>query len=124
MAQVTRLIMPGQLAAGTQLASVASLAGRVRVNPVTISKACSFVVEVELVERRPGAGLFVLRVRQDREARLRDSLLEEAMVRGAGHIVGLIGANADTALLLLISLAAWSPFAVQFFNVCFRKDLV
>jgi GntR family transcriptional regulator len=96
MEQVTRLIMSGQLAAGTQLESVASLAGRVRVNPMTISKAYSFLVEEELVERRPGVGLFVLPVRQDRKDRLRDSLLEEAMGRAADMALQL-GLEPDEA---------------------------
>jgi GntR family transcriptional regulator len=59
MEQVTRQIMSGHLNEGDQLESVANLAKRLNVNPMTISKAYGFLVEEQLVERRAGVGLFV-----------------------------------------------------------------
>lgn len=89
MEQVTRLIMSGQLAVGDQLESVATLAKRVKVNPMTVSKAYGFLVEEGLVERRPGVGLFVNTVREDKKRRVQHDLLERAMSRAAGLAVQL-----------------------------------
>ena len=89
MEQVTRQIMSGQLVAGDQVESVASLAKRIKVNPMTVSKAYGFLVEEGLVERRPGVGLFVNAVREDKKRRVQHELLERAMSRAAGLAVQL-----------------------------------
>jgi GntR family transcriptional regulator len=99
MEQVTRLIMSGQLSAGDQLESVAILAKRVKVNPMTVSKAYGFLVEEGLVERRPGVGLFVNAVREDKKRRVQHDLLERAMSRAAGLAVQL-GLDDDEAMAL------------------------
>lgn len=89
MEQVTRQIMSGQLAAGDQIESVASLAKRIKVNPMTISKAYGYLVEEGLVERRPGVGLFVNAVRPDKKRRVQHELLEQAMGKAAALAVQL-----------------------------------
>lgn len=89
MEQVVRQIMSGQFAAGDQLESVASLAKRIKVNPMTVSKAYGFLVEEGLVERRAGVGLFVNSVRQDKKHKVQQGLLEEAMGQAAGLAVQL-----------------------------------
>lgn len=60
--QVRRQILTGRLTVGSQLASVRDLAARLRVNPMTVSKAYSLLELDELVERRRGIGLFVKRL--------------------------------------------------------------
>ena len=60
--QIRRQIMAGQLTEGQQLDSVRDLAGRLRVNPMTISKAYALLEVEGLAERRRGIGLFVARV--------------------------------------------------------------
>src|SRR5688572_17322820 len=96
MEQVTRQIMSGQLAEDDQVESVANLAKRINVNPMTISKAYGFLVEEGLVERRAGVGLFVRAVRQDKKRRVKSHLLDEAMNRAAALTVQL-GLEADEA---------------------------
>src|SRR5688500_12626646 len=96
MEQVTRQIMSGHLTEGNQLESVANLARRINVNPMTISKAYGFLVEEQLIERRAGVGLFVRSIRKDKKRKVRDSLLEEAMNRAAALTVQL-GMDAEEA---------------------------
>jgi GntR family transcriptional regulator len=77
--QVRRLIMTGQMAEGAQLESVNKLSTRLKVNPMTISKAYSFLVQEGLLERRRGVGLFVARLQSDEKKEIKSSLLEEAL---------------------------------------------
>ena len=62
MDQIKLQVNTGQLVAGQQLESVASLSKRLKVNPMTISKAYGFLVEEGIVERRRGVGIFVAEV--------------------------------------------------------------
>jgi len=77
--QIRLQIMAGQLAQGRQLVSVRDLAARIRVNPMTISKAYSLLEVEGLVERRRGVGLFVAKLRKDQKGRTKARLLEEAL---------------------------------------------
>lgn len=77
--QIRRQIMAGQLGQGEQLMSVRDLAARIRVNPMTISKAYSLLEVEGLVERRRGVGLFVAKLRKDLKSRTKARLLEEAL---------------------------------------------
>ncbi len=54
VAQITRLIAGGQLAAGTELPSVRELAELHTVNPMTISKAYALLEAEGLLERQRG----------------------------------------------------------------------
>lgn len=83
MDQVRRQIMTGQMAEGGQLESVANLSARLKVNPMTISKAYGFLVQEGLVERRRGVGLFVRQIKTDTKKRLRSSVLTEALKKAA-----------------------------------------
>jgi len=77
--QVRRLIMTGQIAEGERLESVNKLSTRLKVNPMTISKAYGFLVQEGLLERRRGVGLFVARLRSGDKKEIKSSLLEEAL---------------------------------------------
>ena len=77
--QIRLQIMAGQLGQGEQLVSVRDLAARIRVNPMTISKAYSLLEVEGLVERRRGVGLFVAKLRKDLKGRTKARLLEEAL---------------------------------------------
>ncbi len=81
--QVRRQIMAGQLSKGEQLDSVRELAGRLRVNPMTISKAYALLEVEGLAERRRGVGLFVARVRKSRKEHTKARLLEEILKKAA-----------------------------------------
>jgi len=79
--QIRRQIMADQLSAGDQLMSVRELAGRLRVNPMTISKAYSLLEVEGLVERRRGVGLFVAKLRKDQKGKTKAKLLEQALTK-------------------------------------------
>ncbi|AQT67509.1 HTH-type transcriptional repressor YtrA [Anaerohalosphaera lusitana] len=81
--QVRRQIMVGGLAEGEQLAAVRDLAARLKVNPMTVSKAYSLLEVEGLVERRRGVGVFVARVRKDRLGKMKGELLDGVMDKAA-----------------------------------------
>ena len=85
--QIRCEIMAGQLVEGSQLVSVRDLAGRLNVNPMTISKAYSLLEHEGLLERRRGVGLFVARLAKDETDREKEKLLGEAMRKAAGAAV-------------------------------------
>jgi GntR family transcriptional regulator len=57
--QIKQYILSGNLTEGTQLENVRGLASRLRVNPMTISKAYNQLERDGLIERRRGIGMFV-----------------------------------------------------------------
>lgn len=77
--QIKSQIMTGQLVEGVQLESVANLSGRLKVNPMTISKAFGYLVQEGLLERRAGVGVFVNRIKADTRDREKKAMLSEAM---------------------------------------------
>jgi GntR family transcriptional regulator len=85
--QVRRLIMTGQMDEGDQVESVNKLSSRLKVNPMTISKAYSFLVQEGLLERRRGVGLFVARLQSDTKKDLKSSVLGEALSKAASLAV-------------------------------------
>ena len=89
MDQMRRQILGGRLAAGEQVESVKSLSSRLKINPMTVSKAYGFLVEEGLLERRPGIGLFVRPIRKDVKRRQQDRILDRAMARVAALAVQL-----------------------------------
>jgi len=101
MNQIRRQIMTGQLETGAQLESVKSLSTRLKVNPMTISKAYGFLVEEGLVERRRGIGLFVNHVRADSRRKLQQEMLHEAVDKAATLAVQM-GIPADEASRLFL----------------------
>ena len=66
--QVQRLILSGILGEGHQMESVRDLSGRLKVNPMTISKAYSILESEGLLQRRRGIGLFVAPLAESRKA--------------------------------------------------------
>lgn len=87
MDQVRRQILIGRLPVGEQIESVKSLSARLKVNPMTVSKAYGFLVEEGLLERRRGVGLFVRSIRKDVKRRQQDQMLERAMSKVAALAV-------------------------------------
>jgi GntR family transcriptional regulator len=94
--QVKRMVMTGGLAPGEQVESVASLAGRVRVNPMTVSKAYSALVEAGVLERRRGVGLFVAGAAERATGDDREDLLDREL-RGAAALLVQLGIDEDEA---------------------------
>lgn len=87
--QVKRMVLTGSLAPGDQIESVASLAGRVRVNPMTVSKAYSTLVDAGVLERRRGVGLFVAESVEQSTRDDREDLLDRELRSAAALLVQL-----------------------------------
>lgn len=100
MDQVRRQIMTQGLAPGAQLPTVRELAGRLKVNPMTISKAYSLLEAEGLLERRRGIGLFVRTVKVPQQKRMKSTLLNEVMEKAAVTAIQL-DLSEDQALELL-----------------------
>jgi GntR family transcriptional regulator len=101
MDQVTRMIVSGELVEGEQLEPVAGLASRLKVNPMTISKAYGFLVEGGLVERRPGIGLFVRPLATDTKREVKAKLLGETIGESA-MLAAQLGLDEETAVKLFV----------------------
>lgn len=100
MDQVKRMVMTGQLAPGEQLESVASLAARVKVNPMTVSKAYSALVDTGVLERRRGVGVFVADRAGTRTHTERRTLLDRELRNLAALLIQL-GVDEDAGARLL-----------------------
>ena len=81
--QIRQQIMAGRLREGEQLVTVRDLAGQLRVNPMTISKAYALLEVEGLLERRRGIGLFVAKVRDEQKEQTKESILEEILRQAA-----------------------------------------
>ena len=79
--QIRRQILAGHLVEGEQLVSVRELAGQLKDNPMTISKAYGLLVAEGLLQRRRGVGLFIARVRQDQKSASKSELLEQILAK-------------------------------------------
>ena len=102
MDQVRRQILIGRLAPGAQIESVKGLSARLKVNPMTISKAYGFLVEEGLLERRRGVGLFVRSIRKDVKRRQQDRMLDRAMSKVAALAIQM-GIPEKEALRLFVN---------------------
>lgn len=100
MDQVRLQIASGQLVPGDQLEPVSGLAARLRINPMTVSKAYGYLVEEGVVERRKGVGIFVAEVGPDQLAATRDHLLSGAL-RDAAALAIQLGVSPARAVKLL-----------------------
>lgn len=89
MDQVRRNVMTDGLSPGGRLESVRELAGRLKVNPMTISKAYSLLEAEGLVERRRGVGVFVADVKQGKQKQIKAEMLKDAVEKAAVTAVQL-----------------------------------
>ncbi len=87
MDQVRRLVMTGQMKEGDQLEQVRALSGRLKVNPMTVSKAYSFLEQEGLVTRKRGVGLFVARVDPGTQSEMKVRMLAKAIDQAAALAV-------------------------------------
>lgn len=100
MDQIRRQIMTQAVQAGDQLPTVRELAARLKVNPMTISKAYSLLEAEGLLERRRGIGLFVGTVKTPQQKQMKSSLLNEVMEKAAVTAIQL-DISEEQALALL-----------------------
>jgi GntR family transcriptional regulator len=95
--QIRQQIMIDGLKQGDQLETVRDLAARLKVNPMTISKAYSFLENEGLVERKRGIGLFVSKVKKAERDQIRASLLNNIVNKAAITAIQL-GVSEDEAI--------------------------
>jgi len=81
--QIRQQIMTEGLKEGGQLETVRELAARLKVNPMTISKAYSFLEAEGLVERKRGIGLFVSKVKKGQRDKIKARLLNNIVNKAA-----------------------------------------
>lgn len=101
--QIRRQIMTGRLAEGVQLPTVRDLAGRLKVNPMTVSKAYSLLEIEGLVERRRGVGLFVAKLSKRQKERISREMLE-GIVKKAAITAVQLGASEQKVKEVLLKL--------------------
>jgi GntR family transcriptional regulator len=83
MDQIRRQIMTQAVGVGDQLPTVRELGARLKVNPMTISKAYSLLEAEGLLERRRGIGLFVGAVKASKQQQVKSDLLQEVVEKAA-----------------------------------------
>lgn len=79
IAQVVGVIASGGLKPGDMLPSVRELAGKLLVNPNTVSRAYGELERVGLVEARRGTGMLILQESDSKAAELRLSILRDRL---------------------------------------------
>jgi len=89
IAQVRAQVLTGRLVNGKQVLSVRELAARLKVNPMTVSKAYSQLEGEGLLERRRGTGLFVKRLSARQRDRGSRPIIEDMLKNAAVAAVQL-----------------------------------
>ncbi len=85
--QIRHQIMSGQLAEGRQLVSVRELAEKLRINPMTVSKAYALLEIEGLVERRRGIGIFIAKIGRSQKEQARRKIVEKIVNKAAAKAV-------------------------------------
>ena len=83
MDQVRNQIMTGQMAEGEQLEQVRNLASRLKVNPMTISKAYGYLEQEGLLERKRGVGLFVASIQGTKKVEIKTEMIDSLLKQSA-----------------------------------------
>ena len=88
--RLTEMILAGHVAEGEALPSVRQIAGELSVNPLTVTKAFDALVDIGVVEKRRGLGMFVKPgARAELLPHERDKFLKEDWPRIAAQIRAL-----------------------------------
>ena len=87
--QIRKQVVTGLLKSGDQLDTVRDLAARLKINPMTVSKAYSLLEAEGLIQRRRGVGLFVAPVNPERAARAKAQILDNVLTKAAITVVQL-----------------------------------
>ena len=98
--QIRQQIMTDGLKEGDQLETVRALAARLKVNPMTVSKAYSFLEVEGLVQRKRGIGLFVVKVGKGQKDQIKGQLLNNIVNKAAITAIQL-GISEDEAIEFL-----------------------
>jgi GntR family transcriptional regulator len=95
--QVKFHIASGMLKAGDELPSTRTLSSELGVNPMTVSKAYSYLEIEDVVERRPGRPLVVKRFGDEEITRSRLEQIRKSL-SGAVTVVRQLGVADDVAV--------------------------
>ncbi len=98
--QIKQYILSGNLKEGTQLENVRSLAARLLVNPMTISKAYNQLERDGLIERRRGIGMFVKPLAKELKKDFKSQTAKESFKKAAATAI-LMDYTEEEALELL-----------------------
>jgi GntR family transcriptional regulator len=105
--RLIEMILRGTVPEGEALPSVRQIAGDLSVNPLTVTKAFDALVDLGVVEKRRGLGMFVKAgARTDLLAHERSKFLAEDWPRIAAQIRAL---DLDLATLLASAKSAETP---------------
>jgi GntR family transcriptional regulator len=85
--QIERLVLSGALPEGQQLESVRDLSERLKVNPMTVSKAYSILEREEYLERRRGVGLFIAKLKTRQKEQQSRAILDDLLGKAAAAAV-------------------------------------
>jgi GntR family transcriptional regulator len=97
VSQIQRLVLSGALPEGQQLESVRDLSERLKVNPMTISKAYSILEREEFLERRRGVGLFIAKIKTRQKEQQSRAILDKLLGKAAAAAVQM-GVNPQQAI--------------------------
>ncbi len=97
--QVKLLVVTRQLKPGDKLESVSQLSARLKVNPMTISKAFSALVTEGVAERRRGLGVFVAALDPGQADEDRNKALAQGLSEAAALVVRM-GVDSEEAIKL------------------------
>ena len=105
--RLTEMILSGAVPEGEALPSVRSIAADLSVNPLTVTKAYDALVDIGIVEKRRGLGMFVKTgARAELLAHERDKFLKEDWPRIIAQIRAL---DLDPKTLLSPNPSAQGP---------------
>jgi GntR family transcriptional regulator len=103
MDQIKFHIATGLLEPGDELPSTRTLSSELGVNPMTISKAYSFLEKEDVIERRPGRPLVVKPLKTEQVTRQKIDQLSRSL-EPIVTMVRQLGIDADAAVRLLSEL--------------------
>jgi GntR family transcriptional regulator len=98
--QVKQYVLSGNLSEGTQLENVRSLAARLLVNPMTISKAYNQLEREGIIERRRGIGMFVKPMARDIKKDFKSQTAKDSFKKAAATAI-LMDHTEEEAVALL-----------------------
>jgi GntR family transcriptional regulator len=112
MDQIKFHVATGLLSPGEELPSTRALSAELGINPMTISKAYSYLERDDVVERRPGRPLVVKRhdgesFRDRKMAQLREALLPTV------RMVKQLGINDNEAIRIFIDMLGSAPESAE-----------
>ena len=100
MDQIKFHVSTGLVKPGDELPSTRALSAELGINPMTISKAYSYLERDGVVERRPGRPLVVKKVQDGEAVARRDDQMKEALTPAA-RVIKQLGVDPDDAIRIL-----------------------